>query len=213
MVDSTRYTARGVGLVMAFAWVAAGQTFSHQAHLGKAGMGCMDCHAGAAASASAADRLLPDEEICLRCHDSAVVPRGSAVRLDLRFNHKLHLGMGNLAPVLIAAIDGKTYLGPAADVRPHLNTKDPCRVCHRGLEQAGRATAANLPRMADCLVCHQPIDAPFTCRKCHSGDAAHLKPASHTPEYMDLHSGKKIPLDKPSCRVCHGVEFRCLGCH
>jgi hypothetical protein len=40
-----------------------------------------------------------------------------------------------------------------------------------------------------------------------------LKPAFHTPDYIDTHSSGKLKLDKPSCVICHGVNFTCLGCH
>jgi hypothetical protein len=146
------------------------------------------------------------------CHAATAASTASGGKRNLRFNHKLHLAMGNLAPVIAAAIDGGKYLGPADDIRRHLNTQNPCEACHRGLEQAEAATKVNFPQMADCLVCHNKIEPPFSCEKCHI-DTAVLKPASHTPDYLDLHSSRKIKLDKASCRICHGTNFRCMGCH
>ncbi len=154
-----------------------------------AGVACQDCH--------------PD--VANRTTAARAGPRG------LRFNHKLHLAMGNVAPILAAAIDKKRYLatdGPA--VRPLLNTQNACQACHRRLDQRA---ISHLPRMADCLVCHNKIDNPFSCEKCHSVPPAQLKPASHTADYVDTHSSGKLKLDKPSCVPCHGVDFRCLGCH
>ena len=121
--------------------------------------------------------------------------------------------MGNIAPLLAAAIDKRKYLAPAAKIRPLLNTKEPCAACHRGLQLTDYSSKVNLPHMADCLVCHSQIDAPFSCEKCHIAKAERLKPASHTPDYIDLHSSKKTKLDKPSCVICHGASFRCMGCH
>ena len=69
-----------------------------------------------------------------------------------------------------------------------------------------------MPQMADCLVCHTQIDAPFSCEKCHAKDAP-LKPASHVPSFLNDHTSGKLNLDKVTCTVCHGREFRCLGCH
>jgi hypothetical protein len=119
--------------------------------------------------------------------------------------------MGNLAPILAGAIDKKRYLGadPAA-VRPLLNTTDSCQACHRRFDQPA---ISHLPHMADCLICHDKIDNPFSCEKCHSVAPAVLKPPSHTRDYVDTHSSGKLQLDKPSCVPCHGVDFRCLGCH
>jgi len=121
--------------------------------------------------------------------------------------------MGNFAPLIAAALDSRKYLGPAAGLRSQLDTKVACEACHRGLHQTDAATRANFPHMADCLVCHSRIDPPFSCETCHLAPAARLQPASHTPNYVDVHSSKKTKLDKPSCVICHGVEFRCMGCH
>jgi hypothetical protein len=156
--------------------------FSHRAALEK-GAKCLDCHAATAKSADA----------------------------KLLFNHKLHLALGNIAAALAAAIDGGKYLSPPGDIRKHLNTKDACAACHRGLHQSDALSKTNLPQMADCLVCHDRINPPFSCEKCHTAAAASLKPATHTPEYLDLHTTAK--MDKPSCKVCHGVNFQCMGCH
>lgn len=179
----------------------------------------MDCHTAAAASTAAADRNLPAEKICLRCHDgkragaidAKGVSRLATARREIRFNHRLHLSFGNVAPLLAAAIDRKSYLAAAAGIRPLLDTKDACAACHRGLHQTDSASRANLPQMADCLVCHSQIEPPFSCEKCHTAAASSLKPASHTPEYLDLHN--RIKLNKKTCTICHGVNFRCMGCH
>jgi len=66
--------------------------------------------------------------------------------------------------------------------------------------------------MADCIVCHNQIDNPFSCDKCHAS-GVNLKPASHVEGFMSAHSSGKMNLDKASCTICHGRTFRCLGCH
>ena len=137
------------------------------------------------------------------------------------FNHKKHLALGNIAPVIARAIDSGTYLTPKkdlpADFRAQLNTTNQCEACHRGLAESTEVTLANMPRMADCLVCHDQIELPYSCAFCHPKDAK-LKPtATHTPDFLDKHpktlKEKGGPLEKESCAVCHGVKFRCLGCH
>jgi len=200
--------------------------FSHRFHLQRAGAQCLDCHGAALTSASATDSNLPREKTCLVCHDGVRArkqcevchqdPRKAraltVVHRDIRFNHRLHLGMGNIAPVLAAAIDSGKYLGPPGHHRPSLNATNPCVSCHRGLEETDHAGKANLPLMPDCLVCHHQIQPPFSCEKCHTNPAA-LKPATHTPMYLEQHATSKGGLDKTSCRPCHGVEVRCMGCH
>lgn len=175
---------------------------------------CAQCHTTAATSARVEDNLLPAKEVCLNCHRETEIqiPPPPETRI-VSFSHAQHLRMGNVAPLLALAIDKKNYLQPANDIRRHLNTRNPCEACHRGLEESDRVTHAALPQMADCLVCHNQIDNPFSCEACHGKDIASLKPASHTANFMDTHSAGKLQLDKTTCAVCHGRTFTCMGCH
>jgi hypothetical protein len=190
--------------------VAVAAPFSHQFHL-QLKLECVSCHTAAATSTSPADNLLPAQKTCQPCHESRDIP-GSPTTRVAHFSHQQHLKMGNLAPVIATAIDEKKYLQPAGDIRRHLNAANQCQACHRGLEESTQVSTANMPQMADCLVCHSQIDNPFSCEKCHTKDD-NLKPASHVEGFMSAHSGGKLKLDKASCTVCHGTNFRCLGCH
>ena len=177
-------------LLAAIAGLAFAQPFSHRIHLG----------------------AKPTQEACLQCHNIAEigVPKGTHLA---RFDHQLHLKLGNVAPLIAAAIDKKTYLSPASpELRAQLNTQNPCEACHRGLEVSDRPDRSGLPQMADCLVCHNQIDPPYSCDFCHA-KGAKLTPASHTPDFMDIHTSGKLALDKTTCAVCHGRKFHCLGCH
>ena len=193
-------------------WGAAANAapFSHALHL-KQKLACTTCHAAAETSTQPSDNLLPDKKVCLGCHASADIPGPPTTRV-VHFSHQQHLKMGNAAPVIAAAIDKKTYLQPPGDIRRYLNTTNACEACHRGLAESEQVSAANMPKMADCIVCHDQIDNPFTCEKCHAKND-NLKPASHVEGFMSAHSSGKLNLDKPSCTICHGTGFRCLGCH
>lgn len=197
--------------VILFAWGAAfSAPFSHKLHLGLK-LECGACHTAAAASTKASDNLLPDRKVCLGCHQDAQIPAPPQSRVA-SFSHVLHLKMGNVAPVIAAAIDKKTYLEPPGDIRRHLNTQNACQACHRGLEESEQVSPAAMPQMADCIVCHTEIDNPFSCEKCHAKDAQ-LKPANHVEGFLSGHTSGKMNLDKTTCTVCHGRNFRCLGCH
>ena len=174
---------------------------------------CVGCHTTAAKSARVEDNLLPAKEVCLNCHKETEIqiPPPPVTRIT-SFSHAQHLRMGNVAPFLALAIDKKNYLQPANDIRRHLNTRNPCEACHRGLQAADRPERSTLPQMADCLVCHNQIDLPDSCTFCHPKDAQ-LKPASHVNGFLDTHTNKNSGLDLPSCAVCHGRKFTCLGCH
>ena len=199
--------------------------FSHQLHLEKAGATCVDCHSAANDSQAATDSLLPSKEKCAVCHEGGTATPIDATPIDTagldaiapkprsyRFNHQFHLRFGNVAPLIAAAIDNGSYLGSAGDARRHLDTNDACQACHRGVEEAGLATAAHLPRMSDCLVCHSKVDNPFSCEKCHL-EGSNLRPADHTREFVDLHPTGKLDYDKQTCLPCHGRNFACMGCH
>jgi len=185
--------------------------FSHALHL-KLKPACESCHVKAPSSSKLADNLLPAAEACSGCHKDVQIKELRRLRLTA-FNHALHVKMGNVAPVLKGAITANTYLGDGAAMLPHLDTKNACAACHHGIEQSTAIRAAtknHFPHMADCLVCHNKIDAPFTCEKCHDGDKA-LKPAFHTPDYLDAHTKRTVV--KQGCAICHGRTFTCLGCH
>ena len=205
---------RALLLAVAIAALCAAQPtqpFSHRVHLGLK-LECAACHPGAAESRSLDDNLLPKREVCLGCHKTAVIGAPPPTKLA-RFNHHQHLKLGNTAPVIAAAIDHKTYLAPpGTEMRSALDTQNACLACHRGLESSDKAETGGLRLMADCLVCHTQIDPPDSCELCHANVAA-LKPASHTPDFLDTHTSGKLALDKATCAVCHGRHFRCLGCH
>lgn len=170
---------------------------------------CVECHPGAKTSKKPGDNLLPAQEVCLKCHH-AVVPAPVVVRV-VHFSHATHARVGNVASVIAAAIDAGKYLEPPGGLRKALDTRNPCLGCHRGIETSEKVTRANLPRMADCLVCHAEISPPDSCTKCHGDDAA-LKPASHTADFIDTHTSSAA-VGKTGCAVCHGRTFTCQGCH
>jgi len=186
--------------------------FSHELHLKlPAKFTCVSCHSSVQTSTRLEDNNLPPATVCLGCHKEVnIKPR--APGLLARFNHQKHLALGNIGPVIRGAIDSKSYLSPVGDIRRHLDSANACAACHRGMEESTAIAKTDFPQMADCLVCHSKVDPPFSCTFCHVKGAA-LKPANHTPDFIDAHHRKNVMLDKASCAVCHGRKFTCLGCH
>ena len=218
-----RYSIPFAVTLIAAIFPAAGvgqSPLSHQLHLNTAGVTCIDCHTGAPSSTEAADSNLPAAGVCLNCHDGEMTKKVDTSFLEgkraaertYRFSHEFHSQMGNMAPIIAAAIDDRKYLGKVGDTRRHLNTENACAACHRGLGETDMATAANLPQMSDCLVCHNRIDNPFSCETCHL-EGVNLKPANHTEDFLDRHTTGKLGLDKTTCLPCHGKNFTCMGCH
>lgn len=172
---------------------------------------CVDCHASAATSTSPADNLLPNAAACRPCHESRTIraPRSTSLT---HFSHAQHVKLGNIATSIAKAIDSKTYLGDPDDIRAHLNSTNVCLGCHRGIDTSDHVTEANMPKMADCLVCHNQIDPPFSCAQCHDPKWTGLEPANHhDPDFHDKHSTKAVA--KQGCALCHGRSFTCMGCH
>ena len=158
---------------------------------------------------------------CQPCHRPILTSQEISDRPDrpakrVKFPHELHLKLGNIiAPAIAKAIDSKQYLSPNPTHRPHLdNVTNLCAACHRQMTTATETTAkSHYPHMSDCLVCHNKIDAPFSCKTCHFEDAKSLQPANHTSGFIDRHTNKNSGLDKSECASCHGRQFTCLGCH
>ncbi|MBI1788087.1 MAG: hypothetical protein HYR60_11130 [Acidobacteria bacterium] len=190
---------------------ASGLPFSHQTHL-QLKLTCTGCHAPAASSTRLEDNNLPSRAVCLGCHKDPVIKAPTPTVLN-RFNHRKHAAMGNLAPLIAAAIDRGTYLSEGGvKIRPLLNTTNACEACHRGMAASTEVTKAAFPQMADCLVCHSQIDPPWSCELCHDKPKT-LKPAYHVADFLDSHHRKDAKIDRTACAVCHGRKFTCLGCH
>lgn len=202
-------------LLILLAGAASAQSakpFSHELHLKlPAKLACVACHASVQTSTRVEDNNLPPVAVCLGCHKEASVPEPRKTILA-HFDHKKHLALGNVAPAIAAAIHAKTYFLPAPGLRAKLNTSNACGACHRGMEESAAPARSDLPVMSDCLVCHNKIDNPFSCEFCHAKGAP-IKPATHTPDYLDIHTRKDFKFDKESCDICHGRKFQCLGCH
>lgn len=188
------------------------QPFSHRLHL-KLKPDCISCHVAAPSSTTARDNLLPAMEACLGCHQSVALRQQPSKSGVAKFNHQLHLKFGNVASVIAAAIKSKTYLSDPGSMLAHLNTKNACAACHRGLEQSDAVSKSAFPHMADCLVCHNKIEPPFSCEKCHTPGVDLRPPSHHVSGFFDHHSSGKANFDRTSCAVCHGRQFTCLGCH
>ena len=197
----------GVGM----AYAQQGKPFPHRTHL-ELGMDCATCHASVAASTTVSDNLLPNSTVCKQCHDTVSIPPPRPTSLT-KFSHARHVKLGNIAPAISAAIDKKTYLGNPDDIRAHLKpTANACLACHRGIDTSMKVSDANMPQMADCLVCHNQIEPPFSCAQCHDPKWSGLVPASHHAEdWENRHSTKAV--SKQGCSLCHGQKFTCMGCH
>jgi hypothetical protein len=172
------------GLVGAAAVVDAQPPFPHKYHVEEEGLECADCHGAAYSSRSAADDLLPDNELCLDCHDEGDVRMSwPAAARDYDFDHRHHveaLGME-------------------------------CATCHQGLEIEAVRTTGYLPSMNDCMTCHTGAAASRDCESCHHADVAALIPEDHGVDWKHEH-GPVASMNDATCMPCHAVDD-CQACH
>jgi Cytochrome c3 len=147
------------------------------------GLKCTQCHVSVTGSTKVEDNNLPRAEACRGCHTGAVTIKSPRAMPIEHFSHAQHTKSIN------------------------------CLQCHRGIDTSVVTSIANFPKMADCVTCHEQGDMPNGCWQCHS-KTMQLKPALHVTGFIDSHSRVKRSVDdKASCRVCHGKNFRCAGCH
>ncbi len=198
-----------------------------------AGVACVDCHAAAAESRRADDRLLPDMDVCADCHDVAddagcamchtnVDEAGATPRPAYpapKFSHASHAARGLACDACHGEPDAEPQLPAKRDCRACHVTADggaDCRLCHDdGLELrpdthgalwAGRHGAAARADEATCALCHTQGD----CQQCHVGDD--LRPRVHP---LDIEFGHAVRAHgrEQECATCHGEPEFCSSCH
>lgn len=105
-------------------------------------------------------------------------------------------------------------VSPEGDVqiphRAHVTVlKMRCIDCHKYLVHEQSPEGRHLPRMIDCMKCHNGDRAKDTCTACHTEKAP---PASHrSPDWRYRHSSR---AKSPECKSCHAwIKDWCADCH
>jgi hypothetical protein len=132
--------------------------FNHKKHVKELGMACTTCHDAAKTSRKAADSLLPPATRCDGCHGtnhrnlSAVSSDESRPLGQCGF---CHVGYDAQRPKLIARV-----LMPKPNLRfDHqrhvVGERMSCARCHGKVEELELASRDQLPRMKECVTCHE----------------------------------------------------------
>jgi hypothetical protein len=168
-----------------------GLEFSHKLHVVENELECLTCHEQAEESETGKDDMLPSKSVCNDCHDADEVGNPELVQkiqdYSPKFSHKKHVASGL-----------------------------ECESCHADVVQAEEAGAYVLPKMMDCMNCHQGKAVSNECSTCHLREE-NLLPASHVPTFKHNHSDlaraqvKDISADM-TCTTCHTQNF-CQDCH
>lgn len=169
--------------------------FSHSLH--NELVGCADCHSSVAESISLTDRLLPNHDNCVDCHEVDNDDECSTCHIndnyepliqkksELIYNHKIH------------AIQNMQ-----------------CIDCHKGIDKVDysfESTEVN-PPMEICSGCHNEVKlASNACESCHIS-TNYLKPQNHrNVDFERSHKFLAWELNA-NCMMCHD-NTTCQDCH
>jgi hypothetical protein len=169
--------------------------FSHTLH--SEFVECADCHSTVSESISLNDRLLPDHDNCVDCHDVDNDQECSTCHIDenyepliqkkseLIYNHKIHVIQGMQ-----------------------------CTDCHKGLDKVEYSfeSAEINPPMEMCSACHNEVKvASNACESCHIS-TNYLKPQNHrNVDFERSHKFFAWEMDA-NCMMCHD-NTTCQDCH
>lgn len=169
--------------------------FSHSLHFEL--VECADCHSKVSESISLNDRLLPNHDNCIDCHDvddenecktcHVNENYGPLIqkKTDLIYNHKIHKLQG-------------------------MNCVD----CHKGLDKVDYSFESSevIPSMEICAACHNEVKiATNACESCHIS-TYNLLPQNHRDvDYTRSHKFQAWEVNA-NCMMCHDNNT-CQDCH
>jgi hypothetical protein len=170
--------------------------FPHDFHAKDQAIACDVCHKNARIGVTGRDDLLPGHSVCADCHDVQAATDCGKCHLQAKpqlsprieeysskFNHALHTGPAKLE----------------------------CTVCHMNLDSTlAPEQVGHLPRMADCMTCHQTRGVKTECSVCHV-PSDQLKPRDHQLSWLTMHGAPASENDK-QCTLCHKTDY-CQKCH
>ncbi len=209
--------------------------FTHKKHVSKDGldMKCVDCHAGAATSAAASDRLLPAPTICDGCHGTNHSDLLKVVGGDAGFGscETCHTGYKAEDGNKVARLEMPTPR-LRSNHKVHAERNINCESCHGAVQELDLATMEQMPRMKGCFGCHAMSGpgqgkAKNDCNICHEAlpdgrmqaqfpEGKILPPRwmgnlEHTADFIERH--KRVAADNSkACSSCHQEAF-CTDCH
>ena len=169
--------------------------FSHSLH--NELVECSECHTSVAESTSLTDRLIPNHDSCVNCHEVDNENECSTCHIDdnyqsliqkeseLIYNHKIH-GLLELK----------------------------CTDCHKGLDKVDYSFESSevYPSMEICSACHNEVKiASNACESCHIS-TFNLLPQNHrSNDYLRSHKFLAWEVNA-NCMMCHN-NTTCQECH
>lgn len=205
--------------------------FDHAKHA-SLGVTCLTCHPRAKTSTNARDRIQSSARACDSCHgvDHRNLSSVRASDGSIDGCSTCHEGFEKGKSEIILRV-----VQPAPRIRfshaVHHRRNIGCAQCHGAVNEVGKTTRAQVPRMRDCMTCHGlqgPAQgrASKECRVCHlstsdgriqtSFPEGKLVPSRtsgihHDSDFVHRH-GKAAARDSALCASCH-KEQECASCH
>ena len=131
--------------------------YTHQPHIEKAHMECLDCHFAALSGPQA---TIPGVKSCMSCHKTVAVDKPAVQRIAEYFNRG-------------EDIPWQRVYGwyDESHVRfnhaPHLNASISCAKCHGDVGGMTVAKRVVDHSMSFCITCHKERQASLDCVTCH----------------------------------------------
>ena len=133
--------------------------FDHQVHAGDLGLDCLFCHRSAVAGVSAG---LPSIEQCMACH-GVVNGSGTAQQTEIEKVRKAWQEQKPVDWLRIHRLPDHVRFEHAMHIQAGLS----CAACHGDVAKMSQVTQVRPLHMADCVGCHQVMQAPTECATCH----------------------------------------------
>jgi len=169
--------------------------FSHSLHSDLSE--CADCHSSVTESVSLDDRLLPDHEDCVNCHEVDNEEECNTCHID---------------EIYEPLIQTKSEL--IFSHKDHISDELDCVNCHKDFASIDYSAEAEqkTPPMELCVTCHSPEEtAPGFCESCHIS-TVNLVPQNHmTANFIKGHKFLAESFDA-NCMMCHN-NSTCDECH
>jgi len=194
--------------------------FSHQRHLAL-GVGCVLCHSAIEDSVVPMGAPFPNHDQCGLCHlmnlpdVSKLYPKATCDACHENY-------IAGEEPARIMASPANLSFAH----KTHIEAGIECTTCHVNMEQVTIANTQQLPRMKECVSCHDKRRISTACITCHPAFNERLltdqvpagfmpsgaqMPDDHSLEWLNSH-GVAARMDPQRCMACHG-QNRCLDCH
>lgn len=129
--------------------------FSHNVHINKVGMQCLDCHYAADKSKNAG---VPPVSKCMSCHENVATDRPEIKKLTSYWDQNKPIEWER-----IHKVPDYVYFSH----KRHVSANIPCQSCHGQVQNMEKVSKTKSLLMGWCVECHRENGASIDCQTCH----------------------------------------------